>query len=118
MDQVQTAILSLLQQQAVGNANAMNVDQIYNALVAQNIPVIQGRTQEHVRTSVRSLVKAHGLLIGSKSGFGSNNGYYIINSKDEVIDTIMNLVGRSRSMLNRVDALKQTWNLNNPQNKL
>ncbi len=46
MDQVQTTILNLLQTQAVGSVHAMTVDQIYNALIAQNIPVIQGRTQE------------------------------------------------------------------------
>lgn len=118
MDQVQIAILNLLQTHAVGAAQAMNVDQIYNALISQSVPVMHGRTQEHVRTSVRKMIKEHNQLIGSKSGFGAGNGYYMINTKDEVVDTIMDLVKRSRSMLNRIESLRTEWNRQNPLNKL
>ena len=118
MNQVQLAILQLLQAQAVGSANAMTVDQIFQTLTNQNVPIILGRTQEHIRSSVRSMIKQHSQLIGSNSGFQGNNGYYIINSRDEVISTIMNLVGRSRSMLIRVEALRTLWNNQNPQNTI
>jgi hypothetical protein len=64
------------------------------------------------------MIKNHGLLIGSNSGFGTNNGYSMISNKDELIDTIMDLVGRSRSMLEGVEALKQIWNTQNPHNKV
>ena len=118
MNQVQQAILALLNVQAVGSANAMNSDSIFQALTAQNLPVFQGRTQEQVRAEIRSMINDHNQLIGSNSGFGPNNGYYIITNKDEVVDTIMDLVGRSRRMLERVEALRQTWNNQNPGNTI
>ena len=118
MDPIQLEILNLLRTHAVGSANAMNADQIFNMLITLHIPVIHGRTQEHIRASVRSMIKDHGQLIGSKSGFGTNNGYYIINNRDEAIDTIMDLVGRSRSMLERVEALKHSWNIHNTTNQI
>ena len=116
MDQIQIAILNLLTAQPAGVA--MNVDAIFAALTAQHLPIIQGRTQEHVRASVRSMIKDHGQLIGSRSGFGGNNGYYLITSKDEAIETIMDLVDRSRSNLERVEALRIIWNNRNPGNTI
>lgn len=118
MDPVQLAILNLLQTKAVGSANAMNADLIFQTLKNQNVSVTQGRTQEHIRASVRSMIKDHGQLIGSNSGFGTNNGYYMISNKDEVINTIMDLERRSRSMLERVEALKRSWNVQNPTNRI
>ena len=113
MDPVQLETLKLLQTQAVGNANAINADQIFQMLRNQNISVTQGRTQENIRDSVRSMVKDHGQLIGS-----TNNGFYLISNRDEVIDTIMDLEGRSRSMLERVEALKRSCNVQNPTNRI
>jgi hypothetical protein len=118
MDPVQLAILDLLKKDAVGSANAMNVDKIFSILNSQNIPVIRGRTQEHVRASVRSLIKDHGQLIGSNSGFGKQNGYFMITNKSEVVETIEDLRERSQGMLERAEALKQLWNSQNPTNAI
>jgi hypothetical protein len=111
MDQIQQAILTLLNQSGVGKQSAMTADAIFAALTAQNLPVIQGRTQEHVRQSISSMVNDHGQLIGS-----GRTGYYIITSRDEVIDTIMDLVSRSRSNLDRGTRLRNEWNALNPNN--
>jgi hypothetical protein len=105
MDAIQQAILALLNLQALGKQHAMTADAIFAALTAQNLPVIQGRTQEHVRQSISSMVNDFGQLIGS-----GRTGYYIITSRDEVIDTIMDLVSRSRSNLDRANRLRNEWN--------
>lgn len=110
MNSLQQAILAYLQQNANGKANAKNADTIFSAMTQQGLPVIAGRTQEHVRAAVRSMIKDHAQLIGTESGFNPPNGYYIIQNKDEAIATIMDLVGRSKSMLDRVDALRAEWN--------
>jgi hypothetical protein len=118
MNPLQVAILAYLQQNALGVANAKNSDTIYNAMVQQGLPVIAGRTQEHVRAAIRSMIKDHNQLIGTESGFNPPNGYYIIQNKDEAISTIMDLVGRSKSMLDRVQVLKDEWNSQNPTNTI
>lgn len=118
MNPLQVAILAYLQQNALGVANAKNSDTIYNAMVQQGLPVIAGRTQEHVRAAIRSMIKDHNQLIGTESGFNPPNGYYIIQNKDEAISTIMDLVGRSKSMLDRVQFLKDEWNSQNPTNTI
>ena len=118
MDEVQLAILNLLQTQAIGSSNAMNADEIFNVLTSQNVSVMQGRTQEQIRAAVRSMIKDHAQLIGSNSGYGTNNGYFMINNKDEVFHTIMDPVLRSKGMLERVEALKTLWNNQNPTDKI
>lgn len=118
MNPLQQAILIYLQQYAIGRANAKNSDTIYNAMLQQGLPVIAGRTQEHVRAAVRSMINDHSQLIGSESGFNPPNGYYIIQNKDEAINTIMDLVNRSKSMLDRVDALRNEWNNQNQGNTI
>ncbi|MBI5370835.1 MAG: hypothetical protein HZA79_02285 [Sphingobacteriales bacterium] len=118
MNPLQLAILAYLQQNALGIPNAKNSDTIYNAMVQQGLPVIAGRTQEHVRAAIRSMIKDHNQLIGTESGFNPPNGYYIIQNKDEAISTIMDLVGRSKSMHDRVEALKGEWNRQNPANTI
>lgn len=118
MNPLQLAILAYLQQNALGIPNAKNSDTIYNAMVQQGLPVIAGRTQEHVRAAIRSMIKDHNQLIGTESGFNPPNGYYIIQNKDEAVSTIMDLVGRSKSMLDRVEALKDEWNRQNPTNTI
>lgn len=118
MNQIQTAILQLLQAQAMGRNSAINVDQIYTTLTAQNHPIIAGRTQEHVRQAVRSMVKNHNQLIGTRIGFAGRGGYYIITNRDEAIETIMDLVSRSHKMLERVQSLKSEWNSQNPDNRI
>lgn len=118
MNPLQQAILLYLQQNAIGRANAKNADTIYNAMMQQRLPVMAGRTQEQVRAAIRSMIKDHHQLIGSESGFNPPNGYYAIQNKDEVISTIMDLVERSKSMLDRVEALKEEWNRQNPANTI
>lgn len=118
MNPLQLAILAYLQHNAVGKANAKKSDTIYNAMTQQGLPVIAGRTQEHVRAAVRSMIKDHNQLIGAESGFNPPNGYYIIQNKDEAISTIMDLVSRSKSMLDRVEVLKDEWNRLNPGNTI
>jgi hypothetical protein len=118
MNPLQQAILTYLQQHAVGRANAKNADTIFSVMVQQGLPVIAGRTQEHVRGAVRSMINDHAQLIGTESGFNPPNGYYIIQNKDEAIATIMDLVNRSKSMLDRVDALKDEWNRQNIGNTI
>ena len=118
MNPLQLAIPVYLRQNAIGRANAKNSDTIYNAMVQQGLPVISGRTQEYVRAAVRSIIKDHSQLIGSESGFNPPNGYYIIQNKDEAINTIMDLVNRSKSMLDRVDALRNEWNNQNQGNTI
>jgi hypothetical protein len=118
MNSLQLAILTYLKRHAVGRANAINADAIYNAMVQQGLPVIAGRTQEHVRASIRSMINDHAQLIGTESGFTPPNGYYMIQNKDEVISTILDLVGRSKSMLDRAAALRAEWNRQNPTNTI
>lgn len=118
MNSLQKAILKYLEKNALGVPNAKNSDTIYNEMVQQGLPVIEGRTQEHVRAAIRSMIKDHSQLIGTKSGFNPPNGYYMIQNKDEVISTIMDLVGRSKSMHDRIEALKEEWNHQNPHNTI
>lgn len=118
MNPLQQAILIYLQQNAIGRANAKNSDTIFTAMVQQGLPVMAGRTQEHVRSAVRSMIHDHSQLIGSESGFTPPNGYYMIQNKDEAIATIMDLVSRSKSMLDRVDALRSEWNNQNQTNTI
>jgi len=103
---------------AVGSANAKNSDTIFNAMTQQGLPVVAGRTQEHVRSAIRSKINDHNQLIGTESGFNPPNGYYMIQNKDEAISTIMDLVGRSKSMLDRVTALRTEWNNKNQTNTI
>lgn len=118
MNLLQLAIFAYLQQNALGRGNAKNSDTIFTVMVQQGLPVIAGRTQEHVRAAIRSMIKDHSQLIGTESGFTPPNGYYIIQNKDEAIQTIMDLVGRSKSMLDRVHALRTEWNRQNPTNAI
>ena len=118
MNPLQLAILVYLQQHAVDMANAKNANTIFNIMTQQGLPVIAGRTKEHVRAAIRSMIKDHNQLIGTESGFNPPNGYYMIQNKDEAISTIMDLVGRSKSMLDRVDALRTEWNNQNPANTI
>lgn len=118
MDEIQVKIFQYLNEYALGSPNAKNSDTIYQHLRGQGISVMEGRTQEQIRASIKSMIEQHNLLIGSNSGFGQQNGYYIINSRDEVIHTIMNLVKRSRSMLNRVEALRSLWNNKHPSESI
>jgi hypothetical protein len=113
MDAIQLAILALLNQKAVGKQSSMTADKIFAELTTQNLPVIQGRTQEHVRQSISSMVNDFNQLIGS-----GRTGYYIITSRDETIDTIMDLVSRSKSNLDRADRLRTQWNLQHPNNQI
>jgi hypothetical protein len=109
MDAIQQAILALLKKRATGQNNAMTADAIFADLTAQNLPVIEGRTQEHIRWSISSMVNDLGQLIGS-----GKTGFYISTSRDEVIDTIENLKSRSKSNLDRANRLKSEWNTLNP----
>lgn len=118
MDQVQLAILRLLQSQAVGSTNAMSTTEIFNNLTQQNLPLFQGTNQDQIRSSVRSMINKHGQLIGTNSGFGPNNGYFMIETKEELLDTIKIFESRSQSMLERVDSLKLAWNTQNPNDTL
>lgn len=114
MDEIQIKIFEYLNTFALGSINAKNSDTIYHYLREQGILVMKGRTQEQIRASIKLMIEQHNLLIGSNSGFGQQNGYYIINSRDEVVSTIMNLIKGSRSMLNRVEALRSLWNNEHP----
>jgi hypothetical protein len=118
MNPLQLAILAFLQENGVGRQNAINADAIFDAMVQQGLAVISGRTQEHIRDSVRSMIKDFGQLIGSESGFHHPNGYYIIQNRDEVISTIINLLRRSQSMLNRAESLRAESNMQNPTNTI
>ncbi len=105
----QQAILTFLRQNAQGKNNAITADEIFTQLTQQGISLFAGRTQEQVRGFIRSLVNNQGSLIGS-----SNNGYYVIVTKDDVIYAINNLETRATSASNRADELRQTWNTQNP----
>ena len=113
MNALQQAIFNLLSAQASGKQNALTSDQIFQALTQQNLPIIQGRTQEQIRGLIGDMVRTHVQLIGS-----GNTGYYIITNRDEVIDTIMDLVSRSHSNLERAERLRNEWNAQNAANQI
>jgi hypothetical protein len=113
MDPVQQAILALLKKQALGQQNAIKSDAIFAALASQKLKVFEGRTQEHIREAIRSMVNDFDELIGS-----GNTGFYMISSQDEVIDTIEDLKSRSKGNLERANRLKKVWNSKNQKNQI
>jgi hypothetical protein len=112
MNPLEIAVLTYLQQHAQGKINAITADNIFAAL-SPTLPILQGRTQEQIRQSIQALVNNYQHLIGSGS-----TGYYMINTRDEAISTIMDLVNRSKSNLDRAGVIQDQWNNANPQNQI
>lgn len=109
MNNEQQLIFNYLTQNAQGIANAKTAQQIQAATgIAAG-----GGTYENIRTLIREMIHTHSCLIGS-----NNNGYWIINTINETQETINSLQQRADENIRRADALKTTWNNQNPNNPI
>ena len=93
---MRTKILLLLQQHK-GKKNAITVDGIARALMVHNI----GATGYPIRMAVKELIQKDQVAIGSCS-----QGFYLIETKAERMQTIDNLISRQNGINLRIRALR------------
>ena len=93
---MKTKILTLLQQHK-GKKNAITVNGIARALKVHNI----GATGYPIRLAVKELIQKDKVAIGSCS-----QGFYLIETEAERLQTIDNLVSRQNELSSRIRALR------------
>lgn len=102
MDNEQTAILEYLRANALGYNNRKSSTQIREDLKLAS----GGVTNEHIRDLIRGLILNHNACIGSLMW---KDGYWIIQSEEELEDVCRSLENRANSIKNRATALRNSW---------
>lgn len=103
MNDEQSAILSYLRENALGYDNRKTSTQIREELNLES----GGVTNEHVRELIRDLILSHNACIGSLMW---GNGYWIIQTEDELNRVCESLENRADAIKNRAAALRNNWN--------
>lgn len=103
MNDEQSAILNYLRENALGYDNRKTSTQIREELNLES----GGVTNEHVRELIRDLILSHNACIGSLMW---GNGYWIIQTEDELNRVCESLENRADAIINRAAALRNNWN--------
>lgn len=106
MNDEQSAIISYLKENALGYENRKTSTQIREELNLES----GGVTNEHVRELIRDLILHHNACIGSLMW---GNGYWIIQTEDELNRVCESLENRAESIKNRATVLRNNWNNQN-----
>lgn len=107
MNEEQRDIFNYLNTNAVGYENRKTSTQIREELNLES----GGVTNEHVRDLIRDLIFSHHACIGSLMW---ENGYWIIQTEDELDKVCESLENRANSIKERAEALRNNWkNQNN-----
>ena len=106
MNDEQSAILNYLRENALGYENRKTSTQIREELNLES----GGVTNEHIRELVRDLIFSHDACIGSLMW---KDGYWIIQTEDELNRVCESLENRADSIKNRAATLRNNWNNNN-----
>jgi len=75
-------------------------------IIEANLGMEVGRTNEPTRQLITECILNDKYPIGS-----SNSGYFLIDSEDELDSVIDSLESRIRGLRNRIDALRQGWQM-------
>ena len=106
MNDEQSAILNYLRENALGYENRKTSTQIREELTLES----GGITNEHIRELVRDLIFSHDACIGSLMW---KDGYWIIQTEDELNRVCESLENRADSIKNRAATLRNNWNNHN-----
>ena len=106
MNDEQSAILSYLKENALGYENRKTSTQIREELRLES----GGVTNEHVRDLIRYLIFSYNACIGSLMW---GNGYWIIQTEEELNRVCESLEDRADAIKNRATALRKNWNNRN-----
>lgn len=106
MNDEQSAILSYLKENALGYENRKTSTQIREELSLES----GGVTNEHVRDLIRDLIFSYNACIGSLMW---GNGYWIIQTEEELNRVCESLEDRADAIKNRATALRKNWNNRN-----
>ena len=106
MNDEQIAILRYLREKALGYENRKTSTQIRVDLGLES----GGVTNEHVRDLIRDLIFSHKACIGSLMW---GDGYWIIQTEDELNRVCESLESRANAIKNRANALRDNWNNQN-----
>ena len=106
MNNEQIAILNYLRENALGYENRKTSTQIREELNLES----GGATNEHIRDLIRDLIFSHGACIGSLMW---GNGYWIIQTEDELNRVCESLESRADAIINRATSLRNNWNNRN-----
>lgn len=106
MNNEQIAILEYLNTNALGYDNRKSSTQIREELNLES----GGVTNEHVRDLIRDMILNHNTCIGSLMW---QNGYWIIQTEDELNNVCESLENRADSIRSRATALRNNWNNQN-----
>lgn len=93
---MKTDIIALLQRHK-GKANALTVEEITRRLHIKKI----GFTNPHVRKAIKEIIKDSQIPIGSCA-----KGYFLIETENERLEVIDNLVKRQAGISTRIKALR------------
>ena len=102
MNKEQKAIFEYLKTHALGYGNRKSSTQIREELNLES----GGATNEHVRDLIRELILNHNACIGSLMW---ENGYWIIQTEEELDRVCISLENRADSIRNRAMALRNSW---------
>jgi len=106
MNNEQIAILEYLNANALGYDNRRSSTQIREELNLES----GGVTNEHVRDLIRGMILNHNACIGSLMW---QNGYWIIQTEDELNNVCESLENRADSIRSRAIALRNNWSNQN-----
>jgi hypothetical protein len=70
----------------------------------KNLGMDTGPTQEQTRDFIRDAIINEEIPIGS-----TPQGFFLINTEDELIEVVKGLEGRINGLQKRIDALKSGW---------
>lgn len=102
MNEEQRTIFEYLNTHALGYSNRKSSTQIREELNLES----GGVTNEHVRDLIRDLILNHNACIGSLMW---ENGYWIIQTEEELDRVCISLENRADSIRNRAMALRNSW---------
>lgn len=102
MNDEQIAILEYLNRNALGYENRKSSSDIRDSLNLES----GGPTNEHVRDLIRDMILYHGACIGSLMWA---NGYWIIQSQEELDRVCLSLENRANSTITRANALRSNF---------
>ena len=107
MNEEQIRINDYLSANAIGYTNRKTSSEIRKNCRLES----GGPTNEHVRDLIRDMILNHGAYIGSLMW---GDGYWIIQSDEELDQVIQSLESRADGVLKRSNALRTNWeNRNN-----
>ncbi|GEM_PF-5144259 len=92
-------IQDLIQQLDDGSQNYQNADDI-----GASLGLDAGRTAEPTRELIREAILDESIPIGSNT-----NGYFLIDSEDELKSVLQSLKSRIEGLQERIDSLEEGW---------